>query len=76
MNIFEETGCQESSEYLGLYVHPELPFYLYEKNGKLRLTLNLDRSIDDGKIPATVNSIKRLVVAFNPKKYQHSKFKI
>ena len=67
MNIFEKLGCKHDSEFEGLYHHDKLPFEMYEDNGNLALSYELEYRMDNGKIPLTEDNLINLINAFNPK---------
>lgn len=66
-NVFEKCGCEEDTEFEGLYTHPKLPFEMYEDNGTLALGINLEYRVDKGNIPLTEKNLNALIEAFNPK---------
>ena len=66
MNVFEQLGCKEDSEYKGLYTHPRLPFSMNDDKGLLALRVNLEYRIDKGKIPLTKENLINLINSFDP----------
>jgi len=67
MNVFEQLGCTEDSEYEGVYSHYELPFELVEEDGFISLYVNLEYEVSRKKIPYTKQALENLIDAFNPK---------
>ena len=66
LNVFEQLGCKEDSEYKGLYHHDKLPFDMYNDDGMLALKINMEYRIDKGKIPLTKDNLQKLIDSFNP----------
>ena len=67
MNIFEQLGCIEYSEYKGVYHHDKLPFELVEEDGFITVYVMLQYVVSQKKIPYTKKALENLIAAFNPK---------